>query len=83
VGKIICICHIYAIIIFLYIEHGYVMTAVAILHKDEILKRVAKGDKIADIGKTYGVSHAVISKERNSGVHLVLVLPRCRSRGTL
>ncbi len=59
------------------------MTAVAILHKDEILKRVAKGDKIADIGKTYGVSHAVISKERDSRVHLVLVLPRSRSRGTL
>jgi len=39
------------------------MTAVAVLHKDEILKRVAKGDKIADIGKTYNVSHAAISKQ--------------------
>ena len=39
------------------------MTAVAILHKEEILKRVAKGDKISDIGKTYGVSHAAISKQ--------------------
>jgi hypothetical protein len=39
------------------------MTAIAILHKDEILKRVAKGDKIADIGKTYNVSHAAISKQ--------------------
>ncbi len=39
------------------------MTAIAILHKDEILKRVAKGDKIADIGKSYGVSHAAISKQ--------------------
>ncbi len=39
------------------------MAAVAVLHKDEILKRVAKGDKIADIGKTYGVSHAAISKQ--------------------
>jgi len=39
--------YIYAIIIFLYIEHGYIMTAIAVLHKDEILKRVAKGDKIS------------------------------------
>ena len=39
------------------------MTAVAILHKEEILKRVAKGDKISDIDKTYGVSHAAISKQ--------------------
>jgi len=39
------------------------MTAVAVLHKEEILKRVAKGDKIADIGKTYKVSHAAISKQ--------------------
>lgn len=37
----------YAIVIFLYIEHGYIMTAIAVLHKDEILKRVAKGDKIS------------------------------------
>ncbi len=39
------------------------MTAIAVLHKEEILKRVAKGDRIADIGKTYGVSHAAISKQ--------------------
>ena len=39
------------------------MTAIAILHKDEILKRVAKGHKIAGIGKSYGVSHAAISKQ--------------------
>jgi len=39
------------------------MTAVAVLHKAEILKRVAKSDKIADIGKTYKVSHATISKQ--------------------
>jgi len=39
------------------------MTAIAVLHKEEILKRVANGDKIADIGKTYKVSHAAISKQ--------------------
>ena len=60
---------------YFYIEHGYIMTAIAVLHKDEILKRVAKGDKIAAIGKTYGDSHAAISKESDSGVHLVSVLP--------
>jgi len=42
------------------------MTAVAILHKDEILKRVAAGDKISDIGKAYNVSHAAISKQLSS-----------------
>jgi len=42
------------------------MTAIAVLHKDEILKRVANGDQIADIGKTYGVSQAVISKQLSS-----------------
>ncbi len=26
------------------------MSAIAVLHKEEILKRVAKSDKIADIG---------------------------------
>ncbi len=31
------------------------MTAIAVLHKDEILKRVVAGDKITDIGKSYGV----------------------------
>ena len=39
------------------------MTAIAIQNKEEILQRVAKGDKIADIGKTHGVSHAAISKQ--------------------
>jgi len=39
------------------------MTAVAILHKAEILKRVAKGDKISDIGKAYNVSQQAISKQ--------------------
>jgi len=39
------------------------MTAIAVLNKEEILKRVAKGDKIADIGKTYGVSQQAISKQ--------------------
>jgi len=39
------------------------MTAIAVLHKDEILKRVAKGDKISDIGKTYNVSQQAISKQ--------------------
>ena len=39
------------------------MTAIAIQHKDEILKRVAAGDKISDIGKAYGVSHTAISKQ--------------------
>jgi len=39
------------------------MTAVAILHKAEILKRVAKGDKITDIGKAYNVSQQAISKQ--------------------
>ncbi len=39
------------------------MTAIAILHKEEILKRVAAGDKIADIGKSYGVTHSAISKQ--------------------
>jgi len=39
------------------------MTAIAILHKDEILKRVANGDKISDIGKAYNVSQQAISKQ--------------------
>jgi len=39
------------------------MTAIAVLHKDEILKRVAAGDKIADIGKSYGVTQQAISKQ--------------------
>ncbi len=39
------------------------MTAVVVLHKNEILKRVAKGDKIADIGKAYNVSQQAISKQ--------------------
>jgi len=39
------------------------MTAIAVLHKDEILKRVAAGDKISDSGKAYNVSQAAISKQ--------------------
>ena len=39
------------------------MTAIAVLHKDKILKRVANGDKITDIGKSYNVSQAAISKQ--------------------
>ncbi len=39
------------------------MTAIAILHKDEILKRVANGDKISDIGKAYNVTQQAISKQ--------------------
>jgi len=39
------------------------MTAIAIQNKSEILKRVAKGDKIADIGKAYNVSQQAISKQ--------------------
>jgi len=39
------------------------MTAVAVIHKDEILKRVAAGDKISDIGKSYGVTQQAISKQ--------------------
>jgi len=39
------------------------MTAIAVLHKEEILKRVAAGDKIADIGKCYGVTQQAISKQ--------------------
>ena len=42
------------------------MTAIAVLHKDEILKRVAAGDRIADIGKAYSVSQAAISKQLSS-----------------
>jgi len=42
------------------------MTAIAVLHKAEILKRVAKGDKISDIGKAFNVSHAAISKQLSS-----------------
>jgi len=39
------------------------MTDIAVLHKAEILKRVAKGDKISDIGKCYGVTQQAISKQ--------------------
>ena len=39
------------------------MTAVAVKNKSEILKRVAKGDKISDIGKAYNVSQQAISKQ--------------------
>jgi len=39
------------------------MTAVAVKNKSEILKRVAKGDKISDIGTSYGVTQQAISKQ--------------------
>jgi len=39
------------------------MTAIAVLHKEEILMRVANGDKITDIGKSYGVTRQAISKQ--------------------
>jgi len=39
------------------------MTAIAIQNEEEILKRVAAGDKIADIGKSYGVTQQAISKQ--------------------
>jgi hypothetical protein len=39
------------------------MTAVAVKNKSEILKRVAAGDKITDIGKSYGVTQQAISKQ--------------------
>ncbi len=39
------------------------MTTIAIQNKSEILKRIAAGDKIADIGKSYGVTQQAISKQ--------------------
>jgi len=39
------------------------MTAIAIQNKSEILKRIVAGDKIADIGKSYGVTQQAISKQ--------------------
>jgi len=39
------------------------MTAVAVPHNEEILKRVAAGDKITDIGKSYSVTQQAISKQ--------------------
>jgi len=39
------------------------MTAIAVKNKSEILKRVAAGDKISDIGKAYNVSQQAISKQ--------------------
>ncbi len=39
------------------------MAAIAIQNKSEILKRVAAGDKITDIGKSYGVTQQAISKQ--------------------
>jgi len=39
------------------------MTAVAVKNKSEILKRVAAGDKITDIAKSYGVTQQAISKQ--------------------
>ena len=44
-------------------SHGYTITAVAILHKTEILKHVAAGNKISDIGKSYDVTRSAISKQ--------------------
>ncbi len=38
------------------------MTAIAVTHKDAILERIARGDKIADIAKDYGVTQPAISK---------------------
>ncbi len=39
------------------------MTAIAIQNKSEILKHIAAGDKIADIGKSYDVTQQAISKQ--------------------
>ena len=38
------------------------MTAIAVTHRDTILERISRGDKIADIAKDYGVSQPAISK---------------------
>lgn len=37
------------------------MTAVAKLHRDEIIQRVAQGERLVDIGATYGVTYAALS----------------------
>ena len=39
------------------------MTAIAIQNKSEILKRIAAGDKIADIIKSYDVTQQAIIKQ--------------------
>ena len=39
------------------------MTVVIVLHKKEILNRVAASDKISDIGKSYDVTQQAISKQ--------------------
>ncbi len=39
------------------------MTVVVVLHKKEILNRVAASDKISDIGKSYDVTQQAISKQ--------------------
>jgi len=39
------------------------MTAIAMQNKSEILKRVANGDKVTDIDKSYGVTQQAISKQ--------------------
>jgi len=44
------------------------MTAIAVLHKDEILKRVAKGGKISDIGKDYGLCRHQLKQAKRSGI---------------
>lgn len=38
------------------------MTAIAVVHKTEILERISKGEKIADIAKDFGISQPAISK---------------------
>lgn len=38
------------------------MAALAVIHKETILERISKGDKIADIAKDYGISQPAISK---------------------
>ena len=38
--------------------------AVAVLHRDSVIERVAKGDRLIDIAKSYGLTtHAAISKQ--------------------
>lgn len=38
------------------------MAAIAVIHKEEILERISKGEKIADIAKDFGISQPAISK---------------------
>lgn len=39
------------------------MTSIAVLNKKMILERIAKGDKLVDIGRSLGISQPAISKE--------------------